>query len=56
MLGDGFGELMGLGLRLGRGEGASGDGLAGAEGFEGAQALILRLNKPKIKPIRCDFA
>ena len=53
--------MVGLGLGLGRsglGEVVSGDddGLRGAEGFEGAQALILRLNRLRMKPIRCDFA
>ncbi len=61
LLGDGLGEIVGLGLgESGLGGVASGDGLAGAEGFEGAQALILtpilRLNRLSIKPRRCDFA
>ena len=62
LLGDGLGELVELGLgKSGVGVGvASGDGLAGAAGFEGAQALILtlilRLNKLSIKPRRCRFA
>ena len=54
LLGDGLGELVGLGLgESGVGEGvASGEGLAGAVGFEGAQALILTLmlNRLSIKP------
>ena len=61
LLGDGLGEIVGLGLgeKSGLASGlTSGDGLAG--GFDGAQALImaliLRLNRLSMKPIRCDFA
>ncbi len=63
LLGDGLGEIVGLGLgeKSGVGDGVtSGDGLAGAGGFDGAQALILalilRLNRLSMKPRRCDFA
>ena len=61
LLGDGLGEIVGLGLvEGGMGDAvASGEGL-GTGGFDGAQALILtlilKLNRLSIKPRRCDFA